>query len=726
MRGRALFVFTMQLLSAQTQPRLPAAIQNSFRFSPPASGPVNVLAAGFDAAGNLYLAGYGNVWPSTTTFLSPTPGEANFYVMKISGPSTPTPQVAYVTAIGPDGPDGGGPVAMAVDPAGNVYLAGYTGAEDFPTTPGSFQTSSATGGGFLLKLDPSGKKLVYSTFFAYPETVINALAVDASGNAYVAGQTSSATFPTTPGAFQSTPPQSTAEGFSVGFVSELDPTGATLLYSTFIGGPTSDVVTEVNAIVVDDAGAIRMLGEFGTEGQGNFPFTANAAYSSGPGFFIILSKTSPNLLYSTPGPLGGSELQIDGSGNSYIGGFLKINSNGTIGYYVPTIRALSLLVLSDGTAVVGGSTAVASSPTRNTLMPCVPNLPQTSASATFSGSLYGSATLTTIDPSGNLTFSTLLSAPGGNTAIGALAMDQNGAPWVIGLVENQQSTAYVTGPTEGAQFPGGPIIDASSGTQFAFMLASSAVPQGLPAPSCLASGAYSTTAPAAAGAITTLFGSNLGPATGVSYQLDANGLVPNQLDGTMLTVGGVPAPILYAQDTQINFVVPQQTSGPTTNVCVTRSGVQSCISAFTAPEWPAIFCIGACNNGFRAVLNQDGTLNSSSNPASAGSVLQIFGTGMGPFDRSFPDGALVQPPLANLANPASAVFYSPYPPCDPGPCTAPTPFPATVLFAGAAPLEVVGVDQVNVLIPEAAVAGHAVTLTLTVGNGTASANVYLK
>jgi uncharacterized protein (TIGR03437 family) len=119
-------------------------------------------------------------------------------------------------------------------------------------------------------------------------------------------------------------------------------------------------------------------------------------------------------------------------------------------------------------------------------------------------------------------------------------------------------------------------------------------------------------------------------------------------------------------------------------------------------------------------------LNSPSNPASAGSVLQIYGTGMGPFDRSLPDGAIVQPPFANLANPVSAVFYGPYPPCDPGPCTAPTPFPATVLFAGAAPLEVVGVDQINVLIPEAAVTGRAVTLTLNVGPGAASANVHLK
>ena len=444
-------------LRVQAQTTLPAAIQNSFRFSPPGSGPVNAVAAGFDAVGNLYLAGNGSAWPSTTTFLSPTPGEASFYVMKISGPSTSTPQVAYVTAIGP-----GAPVAMAVDPAGNVYLAGYTGAPDFPTTPGSFQTSSATGGGFLLKLDPSGKKLVYSTLFPYPETIINALAVDASGNAYIAGQTSSITFPTTPGAFQSTLPQSTADEFSVGFVSEFDPTGAKLLYSTFIGGRSSDTVASVSAIAVDDAGAIHLLGEFGTEGDGSFPFTPNAAYSSGPGFFTILSTTNPNPLYSTALPLVPSqltsELKVDGSGNSYIAasGLLKINSNGTIGYYVPGVRP-PILVLGDGTAMAAEGTGVASFPTRNTLLPCVPNLPQASPPATFLGSLNDSATLTTYDPSGNITFSTLLSAPGGNTQIGAVALDQNGVPWIIGLVENEPRTAYITGTTAGGQFPGGPL-----------------------------------------------------------------------------------------------------------------------------------------------------------------------------------------------------------------------------------------------------------------------------
>jgi uncharacterized protein (TIGR03437 family) len=546
----------------------------------------------------------------------------------------------------------------------------------------------------------------------------------------VGGGTSGVTFPTTAGSFQNTtpPPQPPGE-VSVGFVSEFDPNGAKLLYSTLIEEPSSEVTVYVHQISVDATGAIHVSGGFGYGGgHVNFPFTPNAAYTSGPGFLAILSKTNPNLLYSTPLPFIPTGMEVDSSGASYLGGsgLLKISYAGTIGYYAPNITG-PFLVLSDGTAVVAGTASSPSFPTRNTLMPCVPNLPQ--APATFFGP-YDSATLTTFDPSGNMTFSTLLSGPDGDTYIAAIALDPNGALHVIGLVTREAEPVITTGTTADEQFPGGPIIDASSGTEFAFMLNLSTVPQGLPAPSCLASGANFGFAPAAAGAITTLFGSNLGPTLGVQYQLDPHGLVPTQLDATTITVGGVPAPILYAQDTQVNFIVPQQISGSTTNICVTRSGVQSCIFAHTAPEWPAIFCVASCNIApALAVLNQNGTLNSPSNPASAGSVLQIFGTGMGPYGRSLPDGAIVQPPFPNLANAASAIFYGQPEPCifPPRPCSNPIPsFPATVLFAGAAPLEVVGVDQVNVLIPEAAVTGGATTLTLSVGNGGAAANVWLK
>jgi hypothetical protein len=136
--------------------------------------------------------------------------------------------------------------------------------------------------------------------------------------------------------------------------------------------------------------------------------------------------------------------------------------------------------------------------------------------------------------------------------------------------------------------------------------------------------------------ISTLYGSNLGPPTGTSFQLDANGKVPTQTAGTSVSVGGLAAPVLYAQDGQINFIVPQE----------------------VASEYPGIFYTPGV--GY-AVLNQDGTLNAPSNPALRGSSIFLFGTGMGLYDRSFPDGSIVGPPLANVIAPVSALFLDPYP-----------------------------------------------------------------
>ena len=201
MKRRAVLVLIAGLARAQTQPALPAAIQNPFRFSPPGS----VIAAAFDRAGNLYVAGtvydgveyYKGAPSSVVTQLGPGGGFADSYVMKVS----PAQQVMYVTGIGGSGFDD--VAAMAVDPNGNVFLAGSTDSNNFPTTSGAFEPASATGGGFVLKLDPSGKKLIYSTYLDHTGTYIYALTIDGSGNAYVGGSPRNVTFPTTEGVYQS-------------------------------------------------------------------------------------------------------------------------------------------------------------------------------------------------------------------------------------------------------------------------------------------------------------------------------------------------------------------------------------------------------------------------------------------------------------------------------------------------------------------------------------------
>ncbi len=145
---------------------------------------------------------------------------------------------------------------IAVDNAGNSYVAGYTSAYDFPTTTGAFQAGFAPPQSsalhvFALKLNSSGSALTYSTYLrgSYFD-VANGIALDASGNAYIAGNTNSTDFPTTTGAFK---PLTTSS--NTGFVTKLNATGTALVYSTFLGGSGSGSSSDVvKGIAIDGAG----------------------------------------------------------------------------------------------------------------------------------------------------------------------------------------------------------------------------------------------------------------------------------------------------------------------------------------------------------------------------------------------------------------------------------------------------------------------------------------
>jgi len=681
--------------AAQSSPSIPPAIQNAFRFF------IGIEGMGFDSAGNLYLVGVtGSPLPAGTTIIGAA--GAQLLVIKVSPAGE---KILYATAIGaPVDP----PVAMAVNQDGSVLLAGRTDSSAFPTTSNGFQPTAPDGGAFLLKLDPSGKKLIYSTYLGDRFTAATALAIDASGNTYVAGTTNGYTFPTTDGAYQRTLPGSPFCAkygcyYQTGFVSEFDANGG-LLASTLFGAPYPEEspygTTSVTLIAVDERGVIHICGT--TRSSPDFPVTLDAAYPAAAllsqfpvGFLARLNPSASQLLYSTPLPNVPYAIAVDTAGNSYVASsdMTKVDFNGSIGYYLPNTGANALIVLNDGTVILGGSTRAAGFPTQGSLQPCAPNLPQTAPPGQVLD--FDNATLMTLDSSGNITFSTLLGGPGG-TVLEAMALDPNGTPYIAGVT------------TTPAQFPGGPVIDGSVGYEFVFKFDFSAVPQAstAPIPTCLANSASLSYSPAAPGMLATLFGSNLGPAKGVGFQLDSNGRVPAEVAGVSVTVGSLPAPVLYTQSSQINFVIPQQVSGSTTNLCITNAGTQSCIFAFIAPYSPAVFCLGTCNEpgGSYAVLNQDYTLNTPSNPAAPGSVIMIFGTGFGPIDRNLPDGSIVSGP-PDLASSITAEIPSQYPPCPyPGagphpPCPGPTPaIPLTVLFAGAAPDEVLGVDQVNVLL----------------------------
>ncbi len=143
------------------------------------------------------------------------------------------PVLVYSTYLGGSGSDNGR--AVAVDGSGAAYVAGYTSSSAFPSTGGAAQTGYGGGGldAFVTKLSPDGASRVYSTYLGGPnDDAAHAVAVDASGAAYVVGVTNASGFPTTAGAAQT----STGGGTDA-FVTKLSATGASRVYSTYVGGP---------------------------------------------------------------------------------------------------------------------------------------------------------------------------------------------------------------------------------------------------------------------------------------------------------------------------------------------------------------------------------------------------------------------------------------------------------------------------------------------------------
>jgi hypothetical protein len=128
--------------------------------------------------------------------------------------------------------------AIATDAVGHAYITGITDAVDFPTTPGAFQPVYNGGNdAFVTKFAVDGSALVYSTYLGGKDSARTEgdqgrrIAVDAAGHAYVIGDTASGDFPTTPEAFQRS-----LHGTIDGFITKLSPDGASLEYSTYLGG----------------------------------------------------------------------------------------------------------------------------------------------------------------------------------------------------------------------------------------------------------------------------------------------------------------------------------------------------------------------------------------------------------------------------------------------------------------------------------------------------------
>ncbi|MGO9274542.1 MAG: SBBP repeat-containing protein [Terriglobia bacterium] len=272
-----------------------------------------------DAAGNAYVTGgtYSTDFPTANPLYSCSGGGA--FVTKFNPTGS---ALVYSTCLGGSGDEGND---IAVDAAGNAYVTGATGP-GFPTL--NPLQSSYHGGGdlFVAKLNPTGSALVYSTYLggsSYDEG--DGIAVDAAGNAYVTGYTTSTDFPT------ANPFQANCgacnPSLDVGdaFVAKLNPNGSALVYSTYLGGSNANYGRGIAA----DAAGNAYLG--GSTDSPDFP-TANPLQGTcggdnptlGDAFVAKLNPAGSVLVYSTclggSSTDGGGAIAVDAAGNAYVTG----------------------------------------------------------------------------------------------------------------------------------------------------------------------------------------------------------------------------------------------------------------------------------------------------------------------------------------------------------------------------------------------------------------------
>jgi Beta-propeller repeat len=294
-----------------------------------------------DSFGKIYVTGSSwDGFPTTAGSFQPAHGGCggngipcvNAFIAKLD-PAAPTGPLSliYSTYLGGTNDSEGN--AITVDASGSAYVTGSTWASaNFPVTSGAFQTALDLGlSAFVAKLNAGGSQLAYSTHLngTSGDSVGHGIAVDLLGNAYIAGNTNSATFPVTLDAFQRT---YIKQGGSNAFLTKLNPTGSALLYSSYLGGMQDDGATSV---AVDPAGDVYIAGHTSSAGfpVTNFAFqpsmhgTGDAFVTKFPlGSNSILSVSS--LTPTSGGNAGSVSPQIFGTG-LHSGATASLNCGGS-------------------------------------------------------------------------------------------------------------------------------------------------------------------------------------------------------------------------------------------------------------------------------------------------------------------------------------------------------------------------------------------------------------
>jgi uncharacterized protein (TIGR03437 family) len=547
-----------------------------------------------------------------------------------------------------------------MDGAGSIYVA-----------------NNRNGAATITKLTADASTIIYSTSIA--AAVSSSLAVDQAGSAYVTG-TAMPGLPTTAGADQSVldcvAEEPTCRG---GFVVKLSPTGV-MQYGTYYWSPVTAIAVNshgeawITGAARHPYGTSAFVAMFNNRGQrlfargfgGGLRVFSHNTYGGGLAIAVDAKDAAYAVGYgSYDVPTTAGTIQPGKAGYYTAAAYIvKFNDTGNIVYgtYLDGTSAGAVTVDDEGRAYVatGGSPA--------------------STFAATCGLQLGQKLLVL-----NADATTLLSSrdiPGG---VLAMSHDGKGAVYVAG---NTRSTAFLSTP--GAYLKHYPFGSMGSGFAAKFDFTQPAKP----AMSCVVNAAnfwagrnrYDFDGSVAPGEVVTLFGRGFEPGANLKLKFD-----------------GEPAPILYADTGQINAVVPFKTGRSTPFTLMSIHNGAEVLGPYELPvsaAAPGIFAtymrpadLGMAPNAMAAAVNEDGSVNSSTNPATPGSVISIFATGAGAFNQQIEDGSPgpLEPPFPAPVLGVGARILAPsvY-----VPGTA-----AEVLFAGQAPGLIAGIVQVNVRIP---------------------------
>ena len=710
------------------------------------SGVQTGLAVTSDAQGNMYIAGVTTSMDLQT--LNPAQpafggGIGDVFIAKWDL----TGKLIYATYLGGSSQDQ--PQQIKVDAQGNAVILGFTHSPDFPAVnplpSGGYPAPNPDVAGkavsFIAKLDPTGSKLVYSTLLwsnnleTFDST---GMALDSAGNAYVTGfdvlqaapSVSSPRLTPTAGAYKS---PSLAAAFNHAWVAKLSTTGA-LVWDAVIGGSNQE---QASGIDVDSSGQVYVAG---FTGSANFPVTPNngiqqtlISKSAGNAFLAVLNPTGSQLVYGTY--FGGSGTDIASSVAAIPGVGVAIGGRTTSPDLPVTPDASQKTLIPNKH---NGFYALFNPPGL-TIPPSATS--QAPMAATDLKPRDENSIITLTYESGVVEKTTFLVTDYIHYEFVVLIDSDTGDVLSIIVFE---TTTTVLGPfdpfpaeTKSVEFVDVPpgTIDAEVegilnglglGTQVSLTgaypastplpgrvrpmdttLAAPAIGLRLAYPPVVVNAASFAPSAVSPGEIVTLYGSNLGPSTLTTAQLDSSGQkLSTSVAGTRVFFDNDPAPIVYTSAGQVSVIVPYSVQGKTSVSVIPfyNNALQDTMTVPIADAAPGIF---TADGKQAAAINPDGSYNSASNPAARGSTVVLFATGEGQTDPPGVDGLIATSVYPKPVLPVSVTIGGQ---------------PAALAYYGAAPDLTAGLMQLNVTIPLNIQPGNA-AVVLTVGTAGSQAGV---